>query len=868
MKNTENVKKPNKLSSCILIAAILGGGSIWAFGGLLSGFRIPEKEYPKVAPFSGVHWENDTPIVEVEKGWYTLVSLDGIAAGEIVSFCKQTYPDKWQMRFGEDLVEVLDGMGHELNGSVTLVVLPPGSSTPKTLDNVAMTEANRSSVRSARSAVSIDTPKVPLKNLVASLREEKKLVGLAAMVVVDGRIVDSAVDGERKAGSGVPLEIGDRWHLGSITKSITATMIARLVESGKMRWTDTIGACFPDAAIHEDWKPVTLRQLLTHTSGARANFPISVAMQRPELGTECTTARREAVLNVLAEKPENAPGAKHLYSNVGFTIAGAMAETATGETWDNLVKREVFEPLQLTGAGFGPPKSSDKNLEQPRGHQKPLGWKMATEDTADNTAIIAPAGLVHMTLADLCAYATEHLRGEQGNGKLLSAETYKLLHTPELDDYACGWVKNDGKAGIRHTVFWHNGSNTMWYALVTFIPATNVVVAVTSNDCDIAGAQSAAWEIVANSAKQDGTEQLEAAGPAVPIDNTESFRSRVDDFLKTAQIKAGFSGTVIIARGGQPIYQGAFGFSHLESKALNTLDTPFRIASLSKQFTAAAIFCLEGQGKLNIDDPVHKYLTEFSKAPYRDITIHHLLTHTSGLPRTPEGLTHSARWNNMSRAETPVDDYVRLAVEMPLKFDPGTKYEYSNFGYRVLAALIARVTGREYADFMEQELFQPLGMKNSGVARVTRPESESRVAEGLTIQKLDPAGQHVYVNGEDGRNFGAGYGSGGIYTSANDLLKWDRVLAGDDFLNASQKARLFTPVHDNYACGWIVKKPGNGRETQSHSGANEGFFSQILRVPDDGLVIIAVGNVDDSPKIDEVLKFIFKFRDVLSYGKP
>ena len=93
-----------------------------------------------------------------------------------------------------------------------------------------------------------------------------------------------------------------------------------------------------------------------------------------------------------------------------------------------------------------------------------------------------------------------------------------------------------------------------------------------------------------------------------------------------------------MARGGQPVYEGAFGFSHLESKAPNTLDTPFRIASLSKQFTAAAIFRLEAQGKLNIDDPVHQYLPEFAESPYRDITIHHLLTHTSGLPRIATGL--------------------------------------------------------------------------------------------------------------------------------------------------------------------------------------------------------------------------------------
>jgi CubicO group peptidase (beta-lactamase class C family) len=357
--------------------------------------------------------------------------------------------------------------------------------------------------------------------------------------------------------------------------------------------------------------------------------------------------------------------------------------------------------------------------------------------------------------------------------------------------------------------------------------------------------------------------------PAVPIENVELFRTRLDEFLKAARTKTGFSGAVVVARGGQPIYEGAIGFSHRESQAPNTLDTPFRIASLSKQFTAAAIFRLAAQGKLSIDDPVHQYLSEFADAPYRDITIHHLLTHTSGLPRSPESITGSLRWNAMSRAPTPVDDYVQLAVETPLKFEPGTNYEYSNFGYRVLAALIARATGRDYADFMEEEIFQPLEMNDTGVARINRPPVEDRIAEGLVHWKLPLAGTPRYANGENGRNFGAGYGSGGIYSSAHDLLRWDRVLAGDEFLAESQKTRLFQPIHANYACGWVVKKSGlDGRLYQMHNGANEGFFSQMMRIPEDDLVIIAVGNVTKTKKIDEVLDQLFRLCRSLPYRDP
>jgi CubicO group peptidase (beta-lactamase class C family) len=352
--------------------------------------------------------------------------------------------------------------------------------------------------------------------LITDLRKEKDLVGLAAMVTVDGKVAAAAADGERKIDSGVPVQISDRWHLGGITKSITATMIARLVESGRMHWSDTIGKSFPDASVHADWRPVTLEQLLTDTAGAPAYFTDDVSRQRPALGPECTQARRKAVRNVIAEKPAYPPGKKFVYSNVGYTIAAAMAEAATGATWEDLVKREVFEPLKLTEAGFGPPKSADETLEQPRGHRKLFVEKVAVDDTADNTPIMGPSGTVHMTLENLCTYAGEHLHGELGTGKLLSRATYKRLHTPELDHYAYGWLRKDPSAGIPCTVYWHNGSNTFWYALVVFAPEKNMVVAVVSNDGDRECAEAAAWEVVTKCLAGDLTRQIALPGAGYP----------------------------------------------------------------------------------------------------------------------------------------------------------------------------------------------------------------------------------------------------------------------------------------------------------------------------------------------------------------
>ncbi|MEZ6070923.1 MAG: serine hydrolase domain-containing protein [Pirellulales bacterium] len=205
-----------------------------------------------------------------------------------------------------------------------------------------------------------------LASLVTHQREEKNLVGLAAMVLVDGRLEAAAAQGERKAGSKVSTDVSDRWHLGGISKSVTATMIARLVEAGQMQWSGTIGEAFLEAPVHEDWKPVTLRQLLNDTAGAPPNFPLPVWFERPSPGPERMQARRDAVLGVLTDEPAYPPGEKNVYSNVGYTIAAAMAEKLTGTSWEDLVKREVFVPLQLSEAGFGPPGSGDDTLEQPR----------------------------------------------------------------------------------------------------------------------------------------------------------------------------------------------------------------------------------------------------------------------------------------------------------------------------------------------------------------------------------------------------------------------------------------------------------------------------------------------------------------------
>jgi len=408
----------------------------------------------------------------------------------------------------QELLALRTALGHETDAAYEATTYVGDDDTPTNLWRwlivvvacvallVVVALAGRLFVADFDQPAATDGPAGPaLGTLVTEQRTQKHLVGLAAMITVDGQLEAAAASGERKRGSGVPVAIGDRWHLGGVTQSINATMIARLVEAGRLRWTDTVGEIFSAASMHDDWRPVTLRQLLTDTAGAPANFPAHVLRQRPPLGPDCTQARRAAVLEVIADRKIADPD--HPFaSNVGHTMAAAMAEQATGQTWEDLIKREIFAPLELTESGFGPPASPDEALEQPRGHRRALIGKIAADDKADNTAIMGPAGMIHMTLRDLCTYANDHLQGELGSGKLLAPESYKMLHTPEWGNNAFGWIKRQPSAKTLPVMYWTYGSNTMWYALVAFIPETKMVIAVTANDGDLENAGKAALEVV------------------------------------------------------------------------------------------------------------------------------------------------------------------------------------------------------------------------------------------------------------------------------------------------------------------------------------------------------------------------------------
>jgi len=214
-----------------------------------------------------------------------------------------------------------------------------------------------------------------------------------------------------------------------------------------------------------------------------------VKLKEPALRPECTGSV-EGGYGIHRRETSTAAGEKYAYSNVGYTICRGNAESATGVSWEDLVNVNSLSRWQLTDAGFGPAEEPVKTLRSTARHKRLLGWKVPAIGRRGHIRH-GPAGAVHMTLGNLCKYAAEHLRGELGAGKLLAAETYKRLHKPALQNYACGWVVKQPTQRIPYTVYWHNGSNTMWYRAGRVHPAKNMVVASPQTMATLKQAESA-----------------------------------------------------------------------------------------------------------------------------------------------------------------------------------------------------------------------------------------------------------------------------------------------------------------------------------------------------------------------------------------
>lgn len=298
-----------------------------------------------------------------------------------------------------------------------------------------------------------------------------------------------------------------------------------------------------------------------------------------------------------------------------------------------------------------------------------------------------------------------------------------------------------------------------------------------------------------------------------------------------------FMGAVLVAKGDAVVFSKGFGAANLEWDIPNTPATVFRIGSLTKQFTAASILLLEERGRLSTSDPIKKHLPDAPTA-WDAITLHHLLTHTSGIPN----FTSMKEYPGLRGTSTTVDKTIATFRDKPLDFPGGAKMAYSNSGYLVLGQVIETLSGGSYEAFVQANLFTPLGMTASGYDSNTR--IIGRRASGY---QLGPGG---FVN--------AGYvhmsvphAAGALYSTTEDLLKWERGLLGGKLLSPASLRKMLTPDKGDYAYGVIVRTV-NGRRQVWHNGAIDGFNSCMVHYPDSGVTVIVLANVN-SPVPDQIV---------------
>jgi len=319
----------------------------------------------------------------------------------------------------------------------------------------------------------------------------------------------------------------------------------------------------------------------------------------------------------------------------------------------------------------------------------------------------------------------------------------------------------------------------------------------------------------------------------------QDHAAKVQEVLTLAHKYGQFNGTALVAENGKVVYKGGFGMANMEWSIPNTPDTRFRLGSITKQFTATLILQLVEQGKIKLDGKLSDYLPDYRKDVGDKVTIHHLLTHTSGIPSYT---SQRGFFENVSRNPYQVADFVKKYASGDLEFEPGTKFVYNNSGYFLLGAIIERVTGKPYEQVLKENILDPVGMKNTGYDHYA------------TIIPKRAAG---YVKTSAGYSnapyldMSIPYAAGSLYSTVEDLYLWDQALYTDKLLSAQSKELMYKPFKEDYAYGWVVTNAPfklNDQPVQiiRHGGGINGFSTDIVRFPKERNLIVLLDNTNQN----------------------
>ncbi len=315
---------------------------------------------------------------------------------------------------------------------------------------------------------------------------------------------------------------------------------------------------------------------------------------------------------------------------------------------------------------------------------------------------------------------------------------------------------------------------------------------------------------------------------AVPAQSQDPVR--MNEIVEARIVGSGFMGAVLVARGDDVLLNEGYGFANLEWGIANTTDTKFRIGSITKQFTAASVLILEERGVLDVDDTVSAYIEDAPES-WSGITIFHLLTHSAGLPNYTSLPGYGATMSQPSQASETVAGF----RDLDLEFEPGAEMRYSNSGYVLLGHLIEVVTGTSYEEFVRSNIFEPLGMDDSGYD--FNSQIISNRAAGYSPGPDGPVNaRFMHMSGP--------HAAGGLYSTSGDLLKWNLGLFGRELLSEGSLDRMVTPNLNDYAFGVIVMEDSDGRTVIQHGGGVPGFNTTLRYYPESEITVVALANIN------------------------
>lgn len=307
--------------------------------------------------------------------------------------------------------------------------------------------------------------------------------------------------------------------------------------------------------------------------------------------------------------------------------------------------------------------------------------------------------------------------------------------------------------------------------------------------------------------------------------------ARMNRAVATLASQGHFMGSVLVVRGSHVLLDRAYGNANLELQVPDTPQTRYRLGSITKQFTAAAILLLQERGLLKVTDPIGHYLPD-APAAWAAVTLQDLLRHTSGIPSYSDLPDFDA---TRAQPATPAQLIGRFR-DLPLLFAPGTAWRYSNSNYALLGYLIERISGQSYAQFLQQNIFKPLGMSDSGY------DSNSQLiagrAEGYTPGADDKPVNAQYID------MSVPYAAGGLYSTTHDLLLWEQALYGGRLLSAGSLQQMTSPYMNDYGFGLTIRTLPGGQLLYSHGGSIYGFNGELSYLPREQLAVIVLANLN------------------------